>query len=95
MFSVGISEIIVIILVACLVIDPKKLPFIAKNIGVYYKKFIQTKEEILNYFKKVINHTDDQENNNNDVVIKEIIGDDGKTYKSYEIKKIPYKKEGL
>ena len=91
MFSVGISEIIVIILVTCLVIDPTKLPFIAKNLGIYYKKFMEIKEEIMNYLKKLINYTD--QDHNDEVITKEIIGDDGKTYKSYEIKKVEYKKE--
>ncbi|MGN7619115.1 MAG: Sec-independent protein translocase subunit TatB [Ehrlichia sp.] len=57
----------------------KKLPFLAKTLGVYYKKFVETKEETLTYFKKVINCTDTQDNDG--AVIKEIIGNDGKTYK--------------
>ncbi|ABD45588.1 mttA/Hcf106 family protein [Ehrlichia chaffeensis str. Liberty] len=93
MFSVGISEIIVIILVVCLVIDPKKLPFLAKNLGVYYKKFIDTKGEVLNYFNKF--YMDCIEEQNDKVTIKEIVGNDGKVYKSYEIKKISSKKEDI
>ena len=85
MLGVGISEVIVIILVACLVIDPKKLPLVTKSLGFYYKKFVEVKGEILSYFNKVYNDCTEEQNSN--VVIKEIIGDDGKTYKSYEVKK--------
>ncbi|AHC39124.1 Sec-independent protein translocase subunit TatB [Ehrlichia muris] len=93
MFSVGISEIIVIILIVCLVINPKKLPFLTKNLGAYYKKFVDVKGEILSYFNKVYIDCTGEQNDN--VTIKEIVGDDGKIYKSYEIKKIPNKKEDI
>ena len=71
MFGIGILEIIVIILVACLVIDPKKLPSLAKNLGFYYKKFIEIKEEISHHLKKIC--INDIEYNNKNIVIKKII----------------------
>ena len=93
MFSIGISEIIVIILIICLVINPKKLPFLTKSLGAYYKKFVDAKCEILNYFNKIYIDCTGEQNDN--VTIKEIVGDDGKIYKSYEIKKISNKKEDI
>ncbi len=46
MFGIGFTEILVILVVALLVIGPKRLPDVARALGRAYREFIRATEEI-------------------------------------------------
>lgn len=51
MFGIGISELIVIFIIALIVIGPQKLPDIAKALGKAFAEFKKATEEIKNSVK--------------------------------------------
>jgi sec-independent protein translocase protein TatA/sec-independent protein translocase protein TatB len=55
MFGLGMSEIILILALALIVIGPKKLPEVAKALGKGYAEF----KKVLNDFKDAVNIEDD------------------------------------
>ncbi|KJV68716.1 hypothetical protein NLO413_0077 [Candidatus Neoehrlichia lotoris str. RAC413] len=76
----------VIIIVGCLVIDPKKLPHIIKDVQTLYKKIFIIKQELINTAKSI---DIDINTEKKEVAIKKnIIGDDGNTYEAYEIQNL-------
>ncbi|QXK92061.1 hypothetical protein HL033_00550 [Neoehrlichia mikurensis] len=92
MFSIGLSEIIVIIVVGCLMLDPKKLPHVIKDIQTLYKKIFIIRQELINTAKS-INICDIDDNEEENVIKKKIIGNDGNVYEAYEIKNLINNKE--
>lgn len=55
MFGLGMSEIILILALALIVIGPKKLPEVAKALGKGYAEF----KKVLNDFKDAVNIEDE------------------------------------
>ena len=49
MFGIGFQEILVILVVALIVIGPKKLPEVAKALGRAYREFVRASTEVKNY----------------------------------------------
>lgn len=46
MFGIGFQELLVILVVALIVIGPKKLPDIAKALGRAYREFVRASNEL-------------------------------------------------
>jgi len=59
MFGLGMSEIILILALALIVIGPKKLPEVAKALGKGYSEF----KKVLNDFKDAVNIEDETPKN--------------------------------
>lgn len=57
MFGIGVSELIVIFIIALIVIGPQKLPDIAKALGKAFAEFKKATEEIKNSVKDDIEKT--------------------------------------
>lgn len=53
MFGIGISELIIILIIALIVIGPHKLPEIAKALGKAFAEFKRATEEIKRSVKEV------------------------------------------
>ncbi|WP_249548445.1 twin-arginine translocase TatA/TatE family subunit [Anaplasma phagocytophilum] len=90
MLNIGISEVLLIVVVGCLVTDPKKLPTLLKSAGAYYRKFEAIKGEILDSLKGVCEEPDsDPSLVAKDAVVirgtKQIIGDDGMVYEAFDV----------
>jgi sec-independent protein translocase protein TatA/sec-independent protein translocase protein TatB len=60
MFGLGMSEIILILVLALIVIGPKKLPEVAKAFGKGYAEF----KKVLNDFKDAVNIEEDKKTTN-------------------------------
>ncbi|MGA1846362.1 twin-arginine translocase TatA/TatE family subunit [Deferribacter abyssi] len=88
MFGFGMSELILIMVIALIVIGPKKLPEVAKALGKGYAEF----KKALNEFKEAVNidleETGTQSNKKESLTEiykskwEEVILDDGKVYSS-------------
>lgn len=52
MFGIGISEFIVIVIVALIAIGPDKLPQLAKTLGKAFSEFKKAGEEVKKSFKE-------------------------------------------
>ncbi|QLL66699.1 hypothetical protein O998_02530 [Anaplasma phagocytophilum str. Norway variant1] len=88
MLNIGISEVLLIVVVGCLVTDPKKLPTLLKSAGAYYRKFEAIKGEILDSLKDVCEEEDPDLVAKDAEVIrgtKQIIGDDGMVYEAFDV----------
>ncbi|EOA62097.1 Sec-independent protein translocase subunit TatB [Anaplasma phagocytophilum] len=88
MLNIGISEVLLIVVVGCLVTDPKKLPTLLKSAGAYYRKFEAIKGEILDSLKGVCEEPDPDLVAEDAEVIrgtKQIIGDDGMVYEAFDV----------
>ncbi len=77
MFGIGFNEILIILLIALIVIGPKKLPEIAKALGKGYREFRKSFEE----FEKDLtieeeNEKDEEKYNEIKVVGKKKDGED-------------------
>ncbi len=59
MFGIGFNEIIIILLIALIVIGPKKLPEIAKALGKGYREFKKSFEDLEHEFN--VDDEDDKE----------------------------------
>lgn len=57
MFGIGVTELIVIFIIALIVIGPQKLPDIAKALGKAFAEFKKATEEIKNSVKDDIEKT--------------------------------------
>lgn len=57
MFGIGVSELIIIFIIALIVIGPQKLPDIAKALGKAFAEFKKATEEIKNSVKDDIEKT--------------------------------------
>ncbi|MDB1135385.1 hypothetical protein [Candidatus Anaplasma sp. TIGMIC] len=89
MFSIGISEVLLVVVVGCLVTDPKKLPGILKNAIGYYRKFDEMRTEVLDSFREIWKGSVvKSENESTEVSTKQIVGDDGVVYEAYEVSEI-------
>ena len=87
MFSIGLSEILLVVIVGCLVTDPKKLPSVISTFRAYYKKFDEVRAEIFASFRDIC-EVDGAESENITSISrgeKCITGDDGKIYEAYDI----------
>ncbi|AGZ78767.1 hypothetical protein U370_01790 [Anaplasma marginale str. Dawn] len=82
MFNVGLSEMVLVLVVGCLVTDPKKLPGLLKTAGAYYRKFTEIKEEVWNSMREACG---DSTGTGYAVPKKRIMGDDGVLYEAYEV----------
>ena len=51
----SISELLLTIFVALMVFGPKKLPMLAKHIGLAYKKINALKEQLSDFWQKQLN----------------------------------------
>ncbi|MFV9878363.1 MAG: hypothetical protein AB8U40_03665 [Anaplasma ovis] len=82
MFNVGLSEMVLVLVVGCLVTDPKKLPGLLKTAGAYYRRFIEIKEEVWDAMRAAC---DNSTGTGYAVPKKRIMGDDGVLYEAYEV----------
>lgn len=86
MFSIGVSEILLIVVVGCLVTDPKKMPTVIRAAGSYYRKFEEVRSEVIDFFHKACSA---DENSPEDKGVsypkKRVVGNDGKVYLAYEV----------
>ena len=82
MFNVGLSEMVLVFVVGCLVTDPKKLPELLKTTGACYRKLIEIKEEVWDAVRTAY---DNSAETGYAVPKKRIMGDDGVLYEAYEI----------
>lgn len=65
MFGIGGFELFIILLFAVVVIDPKELPNVSKNIGIFIKKLQNAKSEVEDIAKNEISKFE-SENSNKD-----------------------------
>jgi Tat protein translocase TatB subunit len=61
MFGIGIQEILVVLVIALVVIGPKKLPELAKSLGKGYGEFRRAFEDMKNTINVDINSDDEKE----------------------------------
>ena len=96
MLSLGISEMLLIAVVGCLVVDHKKVPGTLKHVALYYKKFQEIKTEVLDTIKGICTngvavaddlHVDYEDSHH-------IYGNDGKLYRRYKIRDLIKKERG-
>ncbi len=66
MFGIGGFELFIILLFAVVVIGPKELPNVSKNIGIFIKKLQNAKSEVEDIAKNEISKFE-SENSNKDV----------------------------
>lgn len=52
MFGLGISEVLIILVIALIFIGPKKLPELAKSIGKGFREFQRAKDGLMTDIKK-------------------------------------------
>jgi len=64
MFGIGLPELIIIAVIALLVVGPKKLPDLAKNLGKGFNEFKKATEGITDDLKGVLK--DDEKPKNDD-----------------------------
>ena len=95
MFDVSFSEIGVIVLVFFLVVDPKKLPNLAKDIKQYYLKFKKLREDLVDIAKKIDLEGVYEGFYRKDGTTKMIIGDDGHVYEAYDLTDIVKKHQEI
>ncbi|QJC27659.1 twin-arginine translocase subunit [Anaplasma platys] len=89
MFSIGISEILLVVVVGCLVTDPKKMPAVVRAAGSYYRKFEEVRSEVVNFFHRACSPDEDSaEALGISYPKKKIVGNDGKVYEAYEVGEI-------
>lgn len=88
MFNIGWSEILVIFIVGCCVIDPKELPGLISNFKRYYSSFMQYKTRMSNIVDNVIDEIEVQADQVAEPVKKFVIGEDGKSYEAYDVKSV-------
>ncbi|MGN7661393.1 MAG: Sec-independent protein translocase subunit TatB [Anaplasma sp.] len=85
MLNVGLSEMLVILVVGCLVTEPKKIPSLLRSVGVYYRKFVEVREEVLTSMRAAC-YGDDAENSGTGLSPKKhMMGDDGVLHEAYDI----------
>ena len=77
MFDIGSSEIIVVLLVSLILVEPSKISGVISNIGVYYRRFLSFKQKVMGY---VVDLEPDEE-----VKVRYIKGEDGLMYKAYVV----------
>lgn len=89
MFSIGISEVLLIVVVGCLVTDPKKMPSVVKAAGSYYRKFEEVRSEVIDFFHRACS-PDEVSSVVRGVSSpkKKVVGDDGKVYEAYEVSEV-------
>lgn len=68
MFGLGISEIITIVVVIIVVLNPKDLPIIVRKIGKTYAKIIQQVNQLKKAYKKFEEDLQIEELNNIEIV---------------------------
>jgi len=66
MFGIGITELIIIAVVALLVVGPKRLPDLAKSMGKGLAEFKRTAEDVTDGIKESL-QTDDIKEHTNDM----------------------------
>ena len=74
MFDIGMGEVIVVLLIILLVTDPRDIPRIMKNIHTYYRKLRHIRDESHTFINSITAEEP-----------KTIVGNDGKTYRAYDI----------
>ncbi|ACZ49362.1 hypothetical protein ACIS_00826 [Anaplasma centrale str. Israel] len=84
MFNVGLSEMVLVLVVGCLVTDPKKIPGLLKIAGAYYRRFVEIKEEVWDSIREACNDGT-QASGTYAVPKRRIMGDDGVLYEAYEV----------
>jgi len=62
MFGIGISEILIIALVALLVVGPKRLPDLARSLGKGFSEFKRSMEGVTEDIKESLRAEDTKEN---------------------------------
>ena len=87
MFSIGLSEVLLVIIVGCLVTDPKKLPSVISTARTYYKKFDEVRAEIFASFRDICEGGSEE---SEDLCTtsrgkKRVVGDDGRVYEAYDV----------
>jgi len=61
MFNIGPAELIVILLVALLIVGPKRLPEVGKSVGKALREIRKQTDEVRSSFEATINFDDDDE----------------------------------
>lgn len=64
MFGIGVSELLIIIVVALLVVGPKRLPDLAKSLGKGFSEFKKATEGVTESIKDTLRAEDIKENIN-------------------------------
>lgn len=84
MFDIGASELLLIGVVICLVIDPKKVPIMVREVRSFYEKFTKIKESVINAISDACDSDlSTQKKTTSDE--KDIIGDDGMLYRAHDV----------
>ena len=93
MLSLGISEMLLIAVVGCLVVDHRKIPGTIKHVAMYYKKFQEIKTEVLDTIKGICTNGVGDSIDIDDENSSHIYGSDGKLYKRYKIRDLIKKED--
>ncbi|MGN7678304.1 MAG: Sec-independent protein translocase subunit TatB [Anaplasma sp.] len=85
MLNVGLSEMLVILVVGCLVTEPKKIPGLLRSIGGYYRKFVEIREEVLTSMRAACYGSDVENSGTSPGPKKHVMGDDGVLHEAYDV----------
>lgn len=87
MLGISFSEILVVVILAIVLLDPKKLKEYIKLIKYLYVRLNNFKKEITRHLGELKETIEEKEREENSETIN-IIGEDGKVYKAYNLEKL-------